>query len=345
MMRAPAQADLRAKLLAWVPLDPGRAYSLGALTVRYPGRWEVASPAAAGGIAYARRLVTGLAQRLSPDLFVKVIPPAVLSHETQTARLGIALALQGIATPVLQATLELGKGGTAFVFNWLDGSPPRGTLDEMDALGAALARFHCALLPQDRAFQIVQRTQERLARLETLARSPLFRERWKCTGETETFALRMRDSFLDAVAWMAAGGGHPCHGDLNPGNLLLEENGEVGFLDLEDSLHTAVWPGFDLAKLVERLALVAGGVSGAGQCELEKRINRLLSAYRAAGGSVEVAVDESGQGRLAMAMRWHMGLAVLILTEHFKPTSAVCRAEISKFMEIDRLVQVHEAVL
>lgn len=334
MTRPPAQSSLRGLRLFWEPLDATRLDWLAPLVARHPFQIEGAYPAARGAAPSYVRL--SCADTGRHDAFVKLIPAHLCRQEREVAQLGLMLAAGGIVTPTLRDDVELSDGTTAFVYEWMDGRQPCGSVPEMTAIGRALAALQLELKRRAPHFDVERRTQARLAELERLAKSSQFAERWRGSDE-EDFAHRMRAAYLRESGSMRALAS-PCHGDLNAGNLLVREDGTPVFIDLEDALHTAVWPGFDLAKLVERLVLPIAAADPA------QAIAALIESYISAPGS-DLGDFRPGNGSLARAMRWHLGLAVLILTAHNSISLEVRRAEMLKFAEIEQLIRHFEHLL
>jgi hypothetical protein len=338
-VRPPARADWRSREIAWRELEPHAAAGLSSLLARYPGDFEAAYPQPGAPPAYLRHFKAGHGV---PSCFIKLIPDVERLHEQEVASLARLLAAQQVLTPTLRDQVAVADGRTAFVYEWLEGSMPCGTQAELAGIGAALAGFHRALAGQDMRDRCRERTEGRLRELLSLAGSERFERYW--AGSTaHDFACRMSRAFITGFDALREGA-QPCHGDLNAGNLLRLEDARIAFLDLEDALHSNLWPGLDLAKLIERLVLVR-----AEQDDCSQRVGQaaatLVDAYLDAGGARSVAPDEAGRGRLAMAMRWHIGLAVLVLTLRVDRESPICLAEIAKFEEIESWVSACEASL
>ncbi len=330
-MRPPAQSDLHTRTLTWEPLTAAATGWLAPLLARYCGMAEGAfSRAGSDRPAYLRLKQNDAAQK---QVFVKLIPPYLAEQENLVARLGLALAARGVTTPALQGQLVLSDGSTAFIYDWMEGKPPNGSYAEMPRLGKAVARLHHGLRQEACNFDIDRRTADRLDSFTQLATSSRFESHWRDRDEWE-FVRRMRDAFLsecEAMREVTC----PCHGDLNCGNLLISDDGRTVFVDLEDALHTAVSPGFDLAKIIERIVLPTAERYGAHKTE--DAIAALIDSYTLAQEDLNTDVPP-GKGRLAAAMRWHMGLAVLVLTDSATIGADVSSTEILKFRMIDNLI-------
>lgn len=336
-MRLPAHADLHAPGLTWAPLDAAARAWLEPLTGR-AGTIECAyaSGAHGGRPAFVRMSRTGEA---CPRTFVKLVSAAQAARETEAAELSASLRAMGVACPVLREVIALADGCTAFCYDWIEGRPPDGSVTDMAGLGRALAGLHGALQRAQAPFGIARRTRDRLAAFEGLAVAPHFGARWRHHGDLR-FVSRMRDAFLEACDAMLVDA-LPNHGDLNRGNVLVCGDARVAFLDLEDALHMAVWPGFDLAKIVERMVLPMASNAASAQ----QAIASLVKAYTDSEKRAFDAAACPGTGRLAAAMRWHMGLAVLVLTANPALPLDVVERELAKFKAVDARIGAYRELL
>jgi len=343
MMRVPAHANWRARTLSWMPLEGTHAAACVPLVDQWPGLYEAAYGSDGKTIAYLRRIQNevGYIAHGAPIEFIKLILPQHYEHQTRIACLEKTLAVMGVQVPVLKQCVPLTQGNHAFVYDWIKGIAPEGTVAHLTEIGRALAKLHAALVKVSDQFQMVTQTRVRLAHYKALAYDQCFDRYWQ-GSDVEDFVLKMRNEFLCSLETMSEEA-LPCHGDLNPGNMLMLRGG-VAFLDFEDACHTVVWPGFDLAKVIERLILphVHEGAIDINQATAYSQ--SLLSAYSAAAGAPSVRRDEVGRGRLATALRWHIGLAVLILSAPGTP-KLLARAEVQKFIEIERIIHRFEIIL
>ncbi len=338
-MRPPAQAGLHAPHLIWESLDTSVNDWLAPLLSTCPGKVEGAlSGFGAGRPVYLRLTRSGVER---PEVFIKRVPSFLVEHESRVARLGLSLAGRGVATPTLRGVLPLDDGSSAFLYDWIEGQPPSGSAVEMTRLGQAVAGLHRALQQEARNYDIATRTRSRWAGLLKLARSKRFASYWRGSGE-EDFVWQMRDCFLAEHERMQCEAS-PCHGDLHKGNVLIRESDECVFIDLEDALHTAVWPGFDLVKLVERIVLPT--LLPLCTSQAEQAISALIQSYVGAGGLALGMEITPGQGTIARTMRWHMGLAISVLASIKNVNPEIVRCEISKFKQINKLIDQFERVL
>jgi aminoglycoside phosphotransferase (APT) family kinase protein len=337
-MRKPAQVDLNSSRLKWVAADPEIAAWLEPLNLRFRGGLQVAYSGAGGDSpAYVRVIADGAGE---PRLFVKLMRQSSADHERNTAHLARNLVTRSVMTPAFDGEIVLSDGTHAFSYHWVEGRPPYFSVSDMRLLGESLAGLHAAMICESLNFEIASKTESRLSEFARFAVSPDFRAAWRGRSE-EKFAILMRDSFLRDLDSMLVGA-KPCHGDLNPGNIIVGNDGVAYFIDLEDALHTHVWPGLDLAKIIERVVLPASRV--ARSADLVASIKTLVDSYVAAGGQLECGF-RLGSGKMARAMRWHLGLAVLIVTKNLGSAETWWEVEIEKFRQVDQLISSFNHIL
>lgn len=337
-MRAPAHSNLHSHQLNWETPDDQAIGWLTHLLTNYPGKKEVAYSGVRGvRPAYVR---ASNIHEENYQAFIKLIPPSHAEHERLVANLGLSMIARGISTPALREEFLLSDGTVAFVYEWIEGRPPASSPLEMQLLGHAVARLHRALKLEAQNFETARRTSTRLYELAHLATSRRFADRWQ-GNEDENFVWRMRDAFLSEYDSMLTNPS-PCHGDLNPGNLLINDEGVPYFIDLEDALHTEVWPGFDLAKIIERLVLPVTNIKN--HNHFVRMAETLVESYTDAGGVLGNNF-RLGTGRFARAMRWHLGLAILIITKSENVASSELTREIEKFKTVDRLIETFESFM
>lgn len=337
-MRKPAQVDLNSSRLKWVAADPEIAAWLEPLNLGVKGGLQVAYSGAGGDRPAYVRVVADCAGE--PRLFVKLMKKSCADHERKTAHLARNLVARSVMTPAFAGEIVLSDGTHAFSYHWIEGRSPSFSVSDMQLLGESVAGLHAAIKCESLNFEIEPRTESRLSELARFAVSPAFLAAWRGRSE-ESFAILMRDSFLRDLDSMIVGA-NPCHGDLNPGNIIIGNDGVAYFVDLEDALHTHVWPGLDLAKIIERIVLPASGV--AGYVDLVASIETLVDSYVAAGGQLERGF-RLGSGKMARAMRWHLGLAVLIVTKNLGSAETWWDIEMEKFRKVDRLISSFNHVL
>lgn len=338
-MRPPALPDLNTSQLVWKELEESTLQWLAPLLLNYPGKVAGAFTSThSHRPSYLRlsSLETG-----NHFAFIKLVSTTQTYHERLIGELGKAILHHGAATPALMSALPLPDNITAFIYEWVEGSPIGASKEEMELLGKALADLHKTLVHVADNFDIESRTQKRLENFAQLANSSYFYTFWGNSTEHE-FVFRMRDLFLSDLKRMMS---HvsPCHGDINLGNILVRHDSTAVFIDLEDALHSAVWPGLDIAKAIERILLPR--VSSSDIVQLESAIDALVQAYLTMDGPDLGSGVEPGSGHLARTMRWHTGLAIVVITSNRHIRSSTIRCELTKFKEVIRLVDIYDYLL
>lgn len=326
-MRTPLRPGIAADRLVWEDLAPAALAALAPLVERIGPHLQTVGPAGTRSPRYVR----GIAGNGRPLWFAKIVREAELPKAGIEAELTRSLAVEGVAVSAVIAEVDLADGAQAHVHDWVPGRHPAAGATDFEGLGAAVSAFHAALGRVAERFGIPARAEERLRDLERIARSPLFDRCW--TGsEYRTFAYAMREAFLahlDAIRTLGAA----IHGDLNPGNIIVREDAFV-FLDLEDALHSHLWPGLDLAKVAERLILP---VAGDDPALARMNVAALCRGY---------GFDDRRRGGPSIpdALRWQTGLAILVMTSEAGSGSAAVRSEMAKFATLEGWLQQHQAI-
>lgn len=338
-MRPPALSDLNTSQLAWKKLEESTLEWLTPLLLKYP--CKVAGAFASTHNHRPSYLRLSSLETGNHFAFVKLVSTSLADRERLIGNLGKEILHRGAATPVLLSVLSLPDNITAFIYEWVEGSPIGTSLKEMKLFGNALSNLHKTLAHVSGHFDIEFRTQKRLESLAQLASSPCFSTFWEDSTERE-FVFRMRDVFLSDLKKMMSHAS-PCHGDINLGNILVRHDGTAVFIDLEDALHSAVWPGLDIAKAIERILLPR--VSSSDIVQLESAIDALVQAYLTMDGQDLGSGFEPGNGHLARTMRWHTGLAIVVMTSNRHFGNSTIRCELTKFNEVIRLVDAYDYLL
>ena len=118
------------------------------------------------------------------------------------------------------------------------------------------------------------------------------------------------------------------HGDLNPGNILIDDGGTAWILDMEDAIHSWGAPLRDLAFAAERLALVPDG----DRSEKLERITALCQGYNRASA----CPVRWRPGRLEAALRALSWRALMLLCHRERRGLDSTTAEWTKFFALWR---------
>jgi Ser/Thr protein kinase RdoA (MazF antagonist) len=259
-----------------------------------------------------------------PLRFLRVIDASVGAEAENWVAISRHLAAAGVATPELLNRQLLNNEVLVLSYRWMEGKYPLLPNLDFSKLGRSVAVLHNGLASLDSPSMKVV-TRRRLDRL--LLRSD------NCSDATPPPARTMLRRFPNLCEIMLTNAG-PTHGDLNPANVLVGNDG-IGFLDFEDVHHMRVWPGSDLAKLLERLVVTRISVFGAPWAEAAAK--SLIEGYR---GCLSLSMPKMPLGEaLLEAMRWHLALSLLVLWEAGSDTDPFFGREQEKLFVMANLVE------
>lgn len=191
-----------------------------------------------------------------PPLFLKLVASSGRDAAVRAEAVARHLAACGFAVP---AAIEgfpraLADGRLAVALPFVEGRPTAPQPAEMHALGRAIGALHRALAAHSDVPAWRASTDRRLAELAAV-RAALADGSYAAVPEPARLRALAADATLDFVA--AGQARTPLHGDLNPGNVLVEQDsGRVVILDFEDVFHSVLPPRFELLLAMERHILV-----------------------------------------------------------------------------------------
>jgi Ser/Thr protein kinase RdoA (MazF antagonist) len=204
-------------------------------------------------------------------LFLKVVPGDHLERQSRAADVARHVAGHDVATPVpLDAyPRNLVDGYALFAFPYLDARFATSSLDDLQAIGALLARLHLALSDAPRGAEVSERSSRRDAYLEELRRRVV---------EGRGLLPEFHDVLSAGTTVMPeAGPPQAIHGDLNVANVMFPlAGGGPLILDFEDCAHSWHAPLLDVAMALERFVLVRTD----DEDDTVKRCEGLLEGYR-----------------------------------------------------------------
>jgi Ser/Thr protein kinase RdoA (MazF antagonist) len=190
-----------------------------------------------------------------PPLVLKLVEPGRCDSALRAEAIASWLAARGLPVPAALPGFprNLADGRVAVALPFVEGRRLEPTPDDLSALGRAVGALHCALAQHPDRATWAAATARRLAEL-TAMRTELAAGRFRAGPEPERVQALAADRALDfAPAWPA----RPLHGDLNPGNILVErEAGRIVLLDFEDVFHGVLPAQFELLLLIERHILL-----------------------------------------------------------------------------------------
>jgi Ser/Thr protein kinase RdoA (MazF antagonist) len=229
-------------------------------------------------------LVPGTLFRLdrigAPPLALKLIEPDRREAAARAEAVGSWLADRGLPVPAALPGFprELADGRLAVALPFVEGRRLEPTAEDLFALGRAVGALHRTLARHPERETWAAATARRLADLAAV-RSELAAGRIKAGPEPARLQELAAEEQLDfAPAWPT----RPLHGDLNPGNILVErESGKIVVLDFEDVFHSVLPVQFELLLLIERHVLVPVADDAAAAA----LTRRLLDGYGEASGT------------------------------------------------------------
>lgn len=230
-------------------------------------------------------------------IFIKLVDAA---HRDSTERAeAIAKWLAelkiDVAAPIEGFPRVLADGRIAVAAPFVDGRRLRAEPDDLAALGRTVAELHAALAAHPGRDAWRRSSEQRLAHLAGVRQDIVA---GRLSGGPKPAMLRRlaSDDTLDFTGRGLAA--TPLHGDLNPGNVLLDHDSRrVLLLDFEDVFHSVLPPVFELALMVERFVLVP--VPDDHVAEPCAQI--LLKSYRAAAGGAPLAAG-AGASRILRSL-------------------------------------------
>lgn len=320
--RPPAFVAIQPKALKWVDMPTPRSDTWTALEAAYSGKLQQVDGEAS--VRFARII----SENGEPTHFIKIVSSKETEIETQRMAIGMAEALhvRGCHVPQTAGPLRrLDDDRVALILNWLDGRHVDVDLINFEHLGRAIGRLHVGASDFGGTFGVTKRTQSRLDHFKSGIQLSSSQNVWR-GHRYEVFALARQNDFLNSLPMMQAEA-VPIHADLNPGNMLIDAKGDIIFLDFEDMAHSELWPGLDVAKILERLILPYREDRGADWANVA--LDDLLRGYQSV---YPERVFERNQ--LIQSLIWHMGLAVSIITMHWDVSSPNTSAELKKFAKL-----------
>jgi len=322
----PAYAGITPPSRVFVPAAPALAEAVRAAI---PGSERVAQ-LFANGVAMPR-FFRAEQNSGKPPLFLKLVDESAHAAIVEAESLISSLPEGDPAVRSCgQFPLVDGSGRILVAYPFVEGRFLSAPGSDMRALGRVIAILHRMLAGLPAAGRIQSRAEERAYTLDgVLARAQRHGPLLARAG-IGALSGGLARAFRSSNA-------QPLHGDLNAGNILLEEgSGAIRIVDFEDVRHTHAPPLLDLALPVERFCLVLGDRAKAASAAIE-----LLGAY----------ADESRvspiirRGDLANALGIVNQRAVALLLMRNEAGLDVPAGELRKFGDLLRMIDERIAVI
>lgn len=249
-MNYPAWAGLSARTMSYVDAPVALTQQITTALGQH-GRLQVVANAGSAGTTFMR-----FEPLQGEALFLKLMPASRTASLVEAE--AVAQWLQRSGVPVVVASgppRPLGER-MLWVAPFYSGRLAQPSLADMMMIGRGLGQLHHSLSTHPQKGTWLQRTDQRLAWLNTV------RQALSCgalrAGPEPTWLRRYsRDVSLsfDCQPRGLDDLRTPLHGDLNLFNLLMDGAG-CQFMDFEDVVHSVLHPVFDLATVYERVVLV-----------------------------------------------------------------------------------------
>lgn len=168
----------------------------------------------------------------------------------------------------------------AVILPFLAGIRPTSNNSDLIILARDLAKLHLILDQFANKAYIRTMTEDRLSSLQEI-REKVASGHLKVQFEPQLFKKIANNLELEFCVGSEE---IPLHGDLNPGNLLINATEETIFLDFEDTLHSYLPVIFELVFILERLVLVDPQLTSKEKISLGKQF---IESYRMHGGSYQ----------------------------------------------------------
>jgi Ser/Thr protein kinase RdoA (MazF antagonist) len=272
LIREPAWQGLTPGLPEWTEVPAMRAQSILA-SAGLSGTLLERSGDAAG----TQFKITKGGER---DLFLKHVPAARAASEERAQSIAGWLAGRGVpvAVPCAGYPRRLADGSLFVAMPYVHGKRLDPEPEQLRALGRIIAALHAALAAHPDVASWSTYTKQRMTSLAN-TRQALATRRVSCGPLKERLAELAADEDVDFVlssSMVAA-----LHGDLNPGNVLLDaETGLPRLLDFEDVFHSLLPPAFEMMLVIERFVLARLR----DEASIRGCTAALLTGYREAGG-------------------------------------------------------------
>jgi Ser/Thr protein kinase RdoA (MazF antagonist) len=261
-----------------------------------------------------------------PPLFLKLATQREVVERAEGIACWLAERSVSVVAPLPGYPRPLADGRLAVVTAFVEGRRVRADAADLAALGRCVGKLHLALASHPDRAAWRRATTARLDGLEQV-RADLAAGRLRSGPEPEQLATLAADAALHFNPRGATAA--PLHGDLNPGNVLVDmKSHEPILLDFEDVFHSVLPPIFELLLIVERFILVRMDADR----DAAALAGTLLDCYRGVAGPLIPVPDHLPSSLLrSLALR---SLCVLALGE--RAGIATATDEWMKFFTLER---------
>jgi thiamine kinase-like enzyme len=297
------------------------------------GVFLVASGASTTEISYCR--MTNAERGI--DMFIKIVPERFATELQCSTAISEYVHGCGLLTPACMPGFPKTciDGRAIFAYPFVEGSYLNSSLGELQRLGRALARLHTALLSFPDAHKIARAQREMRTRMRRKAKKLLIDQYWASGDLSPVRTHLLRWLEIDAI--LGIDGCQVIHNDLNAGNVMQDNKGNVWFLDFEEASWSYLPPHFDVAKVIERFILVNENWNIETKMLLSQR---LMCEYR------DVRGDGCGTvGDIHASLCWLLGFSWLRMSRLLREREAIQHPEVRKFLRLAELLDENEVWL
>ncbi|SFR59406.1 phosphotransferase [Thiomicrospira sp. ALE5] len=322
----PAFEGLLPHEVSWLPLDCDQAEQIRSIC-GFDGRIERMVSYQAWPRGYYRVLN-------HPSYFLKITDKRHAQRQFEADHIVEYLQAKGVTVNRLllgfpKSAAELGDATLSLMaYPYLNAEFIQPNCFSLTMLGEAMAHLHSALAEAPFSEQVKSRG---------LKRHKALIERWRQSKE-QTFSDQEAQAILAQADKTLLGllieDAQCVHGDLNFGNVMLDCNNHVVFLDFEDAQSAWFNPLKDLAFVIERFILIHQPQ------DMGAQLNALLSSYYRVYPKRFDHADHLVGFLQALAVR-----SLLILSEAERQGRSVPHSEWEKFVFLYKLAQQNQSRL
>ncbi len=297
------------------------------------GMFLVANGTSDAQVTYCR--VINIEKKI--NLFIKIMPKRFASALQQSGNISQYLKDSGLLTP--SNTPGFPKlcldGRVMFSYPFIDGKYLNKSIGNLPNLGRALANLHKTLANFPYAHKVSRKQRSIRGHMRRKAKELLGDKNW-ASGNLLSIRTHIL-KWLEVDSLLSKSLCQVIHNDLNAGNVLLDNLGNIWFIDFEEARWSYLPYYFDIAKVIERFVLV----NEEWNVEMKFRASKqLLNSYRS-------VIDENHriEFNIPIALAWLLGFSWLRMADLLFDSQASFHPEVSKFRLLAKLLDENESWL
>ena len=332
LYREPISPSLKPTALEWEPANIA-LHSVLVDVFGAQGVFLVASYTSAAQISYCR--MTDADRDV--DLFIKIVPKRLASGLKRSRSISDYVCDSGLLTPVCTSGFPKVciDGRVIHVYPFVNGCYLNNSISDLQMLGGALARLHKNLARYPDVHKVARSQREMRSRMRRKAKALLVDKCW-ASGELSPVRNHIQQ-WLEIDIILNRSECQVIHNDLNAGNVLKDTNGDIWFLDFEESRWSYLPSHFDIAKVIERFILVND------DWDVQRKIiasKQFMDAYVISHGN-----NYALRGSIPVALGWLLGFSWLRLSSLLFDRASIQHPEVRKFLHLAELLERNESWL